>query len=414
VDAAESLRLIGRGTEVRSRRRIASGLLVAEVALATTLLAGAALLVQTFVNLVQADRGLNPEGVIAGWVSLPKFSFEERATRLAFAAALDERLQQLPGVRQVSLSGGLPPSAGAVFFGKLRAEGSEAREYGEINVYDVSPRFFELFGIKLTSGRMFSEPAAIDEAIVGERLARMLWPDGRAVGRTLAFEFDKHPYRVIGIAGEIRNTILDPRVDPPELYFPLVVERNGQMEASAFESGQIFLALRCNAVCPPLPVIREAIRSVSAQVLIVSLGPMEENYLKNLVHPRAAAALASAFGAVALLASAGGLFSLLSAAVTRRRREFGIRVALGIDPGRLRALVFGDAARLAILGVSIGVFGAWMLGRGLASLTYGVSVADPRSWTAVCAALTCSLVAAAWRPASQAARIDPAALLREE
>jgi len=117
---------------------------------------------------------------------------------------------------------------------------------------------------------------------------------------------------------------------------------------------------------------------------------------------------------VALLASAGGLFGVLSAAVARRRREFGIRVALGIEPARLTRLVLADAARLAALGLVFGVAGAWALGRALASLTYGVSPVDPATWAAVLGSLTATTILAAWRPGRQAARIDPAELLRSE
>jgi predicted permease len=415
VDAAESLRLSARGgTEVRTRRRLARGLLVAELALSTTLLAGAALLVRTFVNLTHADRGLNAEGVITGWVALPEFAFTDRPGRLAFAAALEDRLGRLPGVRLVSLSGGVPPASGAIYFGKVRSDAPDAADIDvEINAYSVGARFFELFGIRLLSGRTFLPAEAADEVIIGERFARMLWPDGQAVGRSFSLDGQK-PYRVVGVVAEIRNPSLDPRLDRPEVYHPLVVERDGRVEASAFGRGQIFLALRCDAGCPGLDAIRQAIRSVSAQVEIAYLGPMEEAYLKDLARPRAAAALAAMFASVALVASAGGLFGILTAAVARRRREFGIRVALGIEPGRLRRLVLADALGLAAMGLAAGVFGAWMLGRGLASLTYGVSASDPRSWALVCGALGLSTIAAAWRPATQATRVNPAVLLREE
>jgi putative ABC transport system permease protein len=141
---------------------------------------------------------------------------------------------------------------------------------------------------------------------------------------------------------------------------------------------------------------------------------MEAEYLKDLARPRAAAALAAIFAAVALLASAGGLFGVLNAAVARRRREFGIRVALGIEPARLTRLVLADAARLAALGLVFGVAGAWALSRALASLTYGVSPADPLSWAVVIGSLAAAVLVAAWRPSRHAARVSPSELLRAE
>ncbi|CAN5764453.1 ABC transporter permease [soil metagenome] len=417
VDAADSLRLAGKGgTEVPNRRRLARGLLVAEVALATTLLAGAGLLVRTFVNLSNTDRGLNSDGVITGWVALPDFAFKDRASRLTFATELESRLRGLPGVELASLSGGVPPTHGSIYFGQVRSdgEGASPMDVGEILAYSVSAQFFELFDIKLRAGRPFSAVSSPDDIILGEQLAHRLWPDGEAIGRSFTMEGHKTPYRVVGVANEIRNPLLDPRLDSAELYHPLVVERNGSAEASSFGSGQVFLAIRCGAACPSLPLITEAIRSVSPQVVVATLGAMDEEYAEALARPRAAAALGIVFAVVALLAAAGGLFGVLSASVARRRREFGIRVALGIEPSRLARLVLTDALKLAVAGLAAGLFGAWMLGRGLASLTYEVSSADPLSLVAVCGPLGVSILIASWRPAIQASRVDAVALLREE
>lgn len=415
IDAADSLRGTARGgTDAQSHRRLARGLLVAEVALAAALLAGAAQLARTFVNLTRADRGLNSEGVITSWVELPEFAFRDRASRIALAGALEERLRQMPGVQQVSLSAGMPPSAGGIYFGGLRSDAPGAPELrNEVNTYNVSPRFFQLFDIRFRSGRTFTEPSVPTDVILGERLARQLWPDSPALGRTLTMG-GKTTYTVIGVVQEIRNALLDPRLDRAEMYFPLVVEREGRAQASAFGSGNVSIALRCGAACPSLDAIAAAMRSVSAQVIVHALGPMDEAYMKELARPRAAAALGGIFAAVALLASAGGLFGVLNAAVARRRREFGIRVALGIEPARLTRLVLADAARIAGVGLAFGMAGAWLLARALESLTYGVSPADPVSWAAVVGSLTITTLLAAWRPGRQAAKINPAELLRAE
>jgi ABC-type antimicrobial peptide transport system permease subunit len=174
------------------------------------------------------------------------------------------------------------------------------------------------------------------------------------------------------------------------------------------------VALRCGASCPGVDAISRAIRALSAQALIVRLGPLEADYLKELARPRAAAALAAIFAMVALLASAGGLFGVLSAAVARRRREFGIRVALGIEPARLTRLVLADAVRLAALGLAFGIAGAWALGRALTSLTYGVTPSDPATWVVVVGSLATAVLLAAWRPSRHAARVSPSELLRAE
>ena len=416
VDAANALRGTSRGgTDERSHRRVARGLLIGEVALAAALLAGAAQLVRTFVNLTRADRGLNAEGVITGWVALPAFAFADRASRLTFAAALEDRLEQMPGVQQLTLSGGVPPGGGSIYFGAMRSdEAGAAPVNAEVHAYRVSGPFFDLFGIPLVSGRTFAAASPPDEVILGEQLARRLFPGGGAVGRSFTLEGRPAPFRVVGIVREIRSPSLDPLLDEPEMYQPLFVEREGRVEASSFGSGQIFVALRCGASCPGVDAIRRAIRELSAHAMVVRMGPMEAEYLKDLARPRAAAALAAIFAVVALLASAGGLFGVLSAAVARRRREFGIRVALGIEPARLTRLVLADAARLAALGLLFGIAGAWALARALASLTYGVSPADPLTWTVVVGSLATAVLLAAWRPSRHAARVSPSELLRAE
>jgi putative ABC transport system permease protein len=416
VDAANALRGTARGgTDERSHRRLARGLLVAEVALAAALLAGAAQLVRTFVNLTHADRGVNADGVITGWVALPEFAFADRASRLTFATALEDRLRQMPGVQQLTLSGGVPPGGGSLYFGAMRSDDAGAAAVNAVvHGYRVTGPFFDLFGIPLLAGRTFAAASPPDEVILGEQLARRLFPGGGAVGRTFTLEGRAAPFRVIGIVREIRSPSLDPLLDEPEMYSPLFVERAGRVEASSFGSGQIFVALRCGAACPGVDAITRAIRELSAQAMVVRMGPMEAEYLKDLARPRAAAALAAIFAMVALLASAGGLFGVLNAAVARRRREFGIRVALGIEPARLTRLVLADAARLAALGLVFGVAGAWVLGRALASLTYGVSPADPLTWIVVVGSLATAVLLAAWKPSRHAARVSPAELLRAE
>jgi putative ABC transport system permease protein len=415
TDATRALRPALHGASAsRASRRLARGLLVAEVALATTLLASAALLIRTFVNLAAGDRGLDADGVVTGWVSLPAFDFADPAGRRAFASAMEDRLRALPAVRQVSLSNGVPPGAAFTFFGKIRPAVGTETSLAELKIYSVTPAFFELFRIPLVAGQSFSPAASASEAVIGERLAAMLWPQGNAVGQSFTMGSVRNPVTVVGVAKEIRNPSADPRLDPPELYFPLVVDQNGRVEAAALASGQIFVAIRCETSCPALSEIRDAIHAAGPRAVIASLGPLEQDYAKVLARPRAAALLAAAFGLIALAAATAGTFGVLAAGVARRRREFGIRVALGMAPGGLRRLVLMDAALLAAIGLGLGALGAWALGRALSSLTFDVSPADPGSWAAVAAMLALSIVAAASLPAAQAARADPTVLLREE
>src|SRR5262249_2099611 len=158
---------------------------------------------------------------------------------------------------------------------------------------------------------------------------------------------------------------LDPRTDWPEIYRPLKLTVDGQVVARAFGSGQINFAIRCASGCPRLKDLRQRIHSVNARAVVDRLGPLDDEFMTELARPRAAAALAFVFALITTLAAAGGLFSVFSYAVSRRLREFGIRSALGGQPAQIRRHVVGDATRIAIAGLSIGVLAAWLLARSL-------------------------------------------------
>ena len=174
------------------------------------------------------------------------------------------------------------------------------------------------------------------------------------------------------------------------------------------------MSIRCGAACPDAAVVRQQVLATHSGVRVVDVQALEDVYFEQLARPRAAAALGFAFAGVAVLTAAGGLFSVLSYSVGRRKREFGIRAALGASPAQIRHLVLRDGIVVAMSGVAIGSIAAWSLGRVLASLQYGVTIADPLTWTVVLAVLGFTTLIASCRPARQAMRADPVLLLREE
>ena len=163
-------------------------------------------------------------------------------------------------------------------------------------------------------------------------------------------------------------------------------------------------------------VFRGILQNLEASPLVrvYEVRALDGVYFKELATPRAAAAMGFAFAAVAIVAAASGLFTVLSYGVSRRRREFGIRTALGSSPAQIRGLVLRDGLTVALAGVAIGSVAAWWLARGLASLEYGVSPADPVTWSIVFGVIGVTTMAACWRPARQATDVDPVMLLREE
>ncbi|HKW02360.1 MAG TPA: FtsX-like permease family protein [Vicinamibacterales bacterium] len=402
-DSAESLRLVERTeTPSKAARTTTRALLICEIALACTLLVGATLLARSFVNLVRADRGLNTHDVMTAWIDLPAGSHPDRASRLTATSALVEAVKAIPGVSQVVLSFGLPPGGGAIHFGDDWLSDIPGKPPLNLVVesYYVGSDFFSLYGIPLLRGRTFQRGDADTEVIVAERFAALMWPGVDPIGHT--FKTGKDVHHVIGLVREINHPSVEPREDRPEYY-------------ETFSAGGSYpmMSIRCSGACPDGAMLRQKIVSAAPGSRIVSLGPLDDVYDEQLAPPRAAATLTSAFAAVALLAVAGGLFSVLSFAVGQRRREFGIRVALGAGPGSIRNLVMGEGVTVAIAGFAIGALAAWALGRALTSFEYGIRSSDPLSWALVTGLVLLTVLAAAWRPTRQAMRVNPASLLRE-
>jgi predicted permease len=402
ADVEQSLRITNRGgTETRGARAVTRALLVAEIALACILLVGATLLVRSFVNLAGVQRGLDTHGVITATLSLRRDLLPDRQSRTAAARAIEEQVRRLPGVQQVGWSYGLPPRGGALSFGEWQSDvtGSPAVNMN-VDRYYVAGDFFAAYGIPLLRGRTFQASDADREVIVGERLARALWPGLDPLGRT--FSFMKERFQVVGLVREIRYPSLDQRLDRPEFY-----------QRFTGVGSYAMMSIRCGP-CPDPAQVRQRIAATAGSVTIVNVGPLDDVYFEQLAQPRAAAALAFAFAVIAALAAAAGLFSVLTYAVGRRRREFGIRTALGASPGQIRRLVLRDGLFVVVIGVALGAVGAWALARSIASLQYGVSVSDPVSWALVLGLLGLTVTGATWRPAQEAARVDPVLLLREE
>jgi FtsX-like permease family len=399
-----ALRAIERGgTETRPARLAARALLVVEIALACALLSGATLLVRSFVNLTGADRGLKTENMLTGWVEIPAATFKTREDRLAVATALEEGLRATPGILGVALSLGAPPGGGGIHFGKDWV--SDVPGSGQMDLtfqsYNVRPDFFGLYGIPILRGRIHEPGDPENAVVVGERLAQIFWPGENPIGR--AFGDARQKFQVIGLAKEIHLPTLESRQDMPEIYFSF-----------GTGGGQVMLSVACAGTCPSIPAVRRAIQGVHAGLRIVNLGVLDDAYTEHLSRPRAAAALGGAFAVVALAAAAGGLLSVLTYAVNRRRREFGIRAAIGASSAQIRRLVLKDGATVAAMGLALGVGAGWLLDRAMSAMQYGVTPNDPVTWIIVVAVAGITTLGASWRPAGQAMRVDPAKLLRED
>jgi hypothetical protein len=264
----------------------------------------------------------------------------------------------------------------------------------------VGGDFFDVYGIHFTKGRGFQYGDPPNAVVIEQRMARALWGDADPVGHTFTWGRDRS--EVVGVVGDLHRSVVDATYDPPMLFFPLDPGRG------------LTATLQCGDSCPSEGVIRQRVVASGATFDVRSAKLLADTYAADLELPRIAATVASLFAAVALVAAAGGLFSVLSYAVGRRRREFGVRSALGASSSEIAGLVLKDGLLVALPGIALGSVGAWLLARALASLEFGVTVTDPLSWTIVLSTVALTTLAAGWRPARSAMRVNPVLLLKEE
>lgn len=415
ADANASIRMTSRsGTDTPGSRRLTRGLLVVEVAMAVALLAGAGLQVRSFQNLVNADRGLDSNRVLLASVRLPAGQFADKASQSATSLLIEERVRALPGVEMATLASNVPPATGDIHFGydiQPLVEGGAKVRVGLMHSYSVAPAFFETFGIQLREGRGFTASDDLNAVVLSEALARTIFKDGPAVGNS--FSYDKQTLHVIGVATEIRNSLTDPREDYPEFYQPWYRASEPGGAATVPGSGSIRIGLRCGGPCPTADQLRKTVESVSAAIAISDVHLLSADFIKQLDRPRVAAIVAAVFSGLALFAAAAGLYGVLAYVVSRRKREFGIRAALGAEPSALRLAVISDGLRVTAVGLVTGVAAGWALSRWLASVQFGVVFFDPVTWLAVIGVVGAIAVVASWRPATRAMRVDPSEMLRE-
>jgi predicted permease len=408
VDVGRSLNLGRAGAETPRARMTTRILLTSQIALSCVLLIGATVLVRSFINLVNADRGIATSNVLVAWVVLTDPSLRTPEVRDTAARAIEEQARTLPGVTHAAWSYGTPPR-GAIGLGSDWTPDGGVRVSLSAIQSIVGAEFFDLYGIPIVRGRSFAPSDPPDAILVSERLARTLWPDVDAVGRSVGLdneEMSPRKYQTFTVIGVVKDThfpSLNRERDLPQIYT--------QYRSAIFTP---MLSLRCSGPCPDSGAIRRRLAAAAPGARVQSTDLLEDVYATQFARPRATAALAFAFAITALVAAASGLFSLLSYSVTRRRREFGIRSALGASPADVRRLVWRDGMTVTMTGIGAGIVLGISLARILTALLYDVTMVDPVSWGVVAGVLALTIAAASWSPARAAARATPVALLRED
>jgi len=414
VDPARALGGARASTGGREAVRLHGALVVAELSLAVVLVAGAALLLKSLWRLETAAAGVDTTSVLTLRVSLPAARTLPEARRKQFYADAIERIAALPGVRHAGATQTLPFAGRGISAG-LRVEG---RSFTAAEVVDtcwrtVTPGYFDAVGLPLLRGRAFGPEDGAEAppvAIVNARLAALLWPGADPLGRRIGTGMDGSDDALATIVGVVADAPQEGVAAGvrPEMYRPLA-------QPTRFAAESMSLAVRAEGDgAAVLPLLREAVRSVNPQAPLTDLKRLADLRRATTARQTGAGAALTLFGLLALLLAAVGLYGLLAFGVGQRRREFGIRLALGARPVEIVAQVLSDSLRLVALGLGLGLVAALGLTRSLASLLYGVHPADAPTLGAVAATLALVALAASVLPARRAARVDPALALRQD
>ena len=420
------------GTSGRGARTLRRALVVAQVAFAFVLLVGAGLLFASFRQILAVQPGFNADGVLTASVSLPRARYKDDQALVGFTHEALARLRALPGVSAVGATDTIPfggNNSDSVIF----AEGYQMKP-GESPIspaaVDITPGYFEAMGVKLVRGRLFDERDRFIEArttsvggrpngaysiIIDETLAKRFWPGQDPVGRRMYKPNDIKDltaitertvfYTVVGVIADIKlHDLTEAKKSVGAYFFPMDQDTSTSMT----------FAMR--TAVDPLSLtsaVRNALGGLDRELPVFDTQTMDQRMEKSLVSRRSPVVLSLVFGGVALLLSAIGIYGVLAYLVTQRRREIGIRIALGSSARSIFELVLREGLLLIIGGFVLGAVGALALRKSLESQLFGVSASDPLVLAAVIGLLAAVAVVACALPARRATRIDPIVALAE-
>jgi len=392
-----------------SRRLLRRGLVVAEVTLAMVLLVGSGLLLRSFAALAAVAPGFETEGRLVASAQLPAVQYPSRESYTAFADAVLQRLGSLPGVQSAAVST-MVPLGGTDEVNTLSLEGRPdpppGQEAGVLH-YRISDGFFSTMGIPLLAGRGFTSQdrqGSTPVAVVSEAFIHQHFAGQSPLGARVRAGSNDPWMEIVGVVGDVRQYDLG-EVSMPQYYTPY---SQGLWEGVSFV---------IKAAVPPMTLVegvRSAVQQVDPNLPLMEIRPMAERVSAAISLPRFQTLLMTAFGAIALLLAAVGLYGVLSYTVTQRSREIGIRVALGARRSSVLGLVLREGATLVVAGVALGLVASLALTRILESLLFGVGARDPAIFATVPALLMAVATAAMLIPALRAARVDPARILAAE
>jgi len=402
------------GTSSRGANRLREGFIVAQVAMAFVLLSSAGLLGLSLKRVLETPVGFQAGSVLTGDISLPWKSYKDDASHVAFVERLLPAVRALPGVEQAAVSTGLPFNGSAndsvvVVEGYKLQPGESLRTHVQSA---VAGDYWQAMRIPLLRGRLLDDSdvgAKRRVCVVDEDFARRYWPGADPLGRRIApneIELTKdNADTIVGVVASVKQADITEESGHGAVYMPFSLRSPN------------FLTLVVRSSVPPgvmAPMLRKAVLQLDPNLPIDDLRPMQERIDLSLVARRSPAILAGIFAAVALLLAAVGTYGVLSYAVAQRRREIGVRMAVGAQPAQIRGQFLFSGLRLTVAGTVLGILGAWATGHAMQAVLFGVPALHWGAIAATVAILGSVAVVACVLPARRAARVDPMVALREE
>jgi predicted permease len=410
VEVSSSLKESGQ-TVTRRRRGLGGKAIVAvQVALSMLLVIGAGLFVRTLMQLGRTPLGFRSHNLLLFSVDLPETRYPLAAST-PILQRLDEKFASVPGVQAEALTE-LPLISGSARNSTLIPEGQQKKAEGNPSALTnrVGAHFFETFGIPIIAGRVFTmqdAPNSPKVAIVNQSLAQKYFPNANPIGKTFQTG-GRHPstVEIVGVCGDARYYRVRKEVQPT-FYTPYWQVDEGVHDATFAISTQ----LDGHAL---LPSLRDAIRQIDTNLPMLDVRTQDEQIAANLRQERIFAVLSSGFGVLALALACVGIYGIMAYSVANRRNEIGIRLALGAQPGQVRAMILRESTWLSIAGIVAGVGTALFLTRLVKSMLYGIQPNDPPTIACGVLLLLAVALAASWIPARRAARVQPMEALRHE
>jgi predicted permease len=409
---AQALAVESRGgTTTRAAHRIRHTLIVAQFALAFTLLVGTGLLALSFSKVVSVSPGFQPENVLSGSVPLPYEHYKEDKQRFEFTQRLGQDLQAMPGVTAVGFTTSLP-------FGNyhddnaISLEGQPPAPGQSLQTHytsGVSGDFFAALGIPLREGRLVTtddSTRSLRVCDIDEDVAKRYWPKGNALGHRLwngAPDKPENAYTVVGIVGATKEQDLADTHSHGSIYFPMIYY-------SGSDSKVVIRTVQAPQAAGP--TLRAAVLRLDPEIPVTDMKTMTARLDESLVSRRSPLMLAGIFAGVALVLAAVGIYGVLAYAVSERRREIGVRMALGALPTQIVRQFLSLGATLVAIGSIIGALGGWLIGLAMASQLFGVGAVQPLVFLGAAVVLSVVAIAACVVPAIRAARVPPMEALR--